>query len=149
MDCTSLGRKRNEELVLDLSNSLVPPKPTPSGYLPDAVYPRYELAFITYGIMSQGSFPITFAVDDRTWREELARARADLEQARSAIVQLCDLLIAKVESDRRSAATLDQLAVAPTVGTCSLAQVDPTGGGGEGEIAQTGFMHVMAKSLLI
>ncbi|ONM23725.1 COP9 signalosome complex subunit 7 [Zea mays] len=72
MGCTSLGRKRNEELVLYLSNSLVPPKPTPSGYLPDTVYPRYELGFITYGIMSQGSFPMTFAVDDRTWREELA-----------------------------------------------------------------------------
>jgi hypothetical protein len=28
-----------EELVPDLSNNLVPPKPTPPGYLPDAVYP--------------------------------------------------------------------------------------------------------------
>jgi hypothetical protein len=56
--------------------------------------------------MSQGSFPVTSAADDvRTWREELARARANLEQARSAILQLRDLLAAKVESDRRSAAT--------------------------------------------
>jgi hypothetical protein len=36
--------------------------------------------------MSQGSFPMNSATDDlRTWREELAHARADLEQARSAI----------------------------------------------------------------
>jgi hypothetical protein len=49
---------------------------------------------------------VTSAADDvRTWREELARARANLEQARSAILQFRDLLAAKVESDRRSAAT--------------------------------------------
>ena len=81
MGCTSLGRKRNEELVLYLSNSLVPPKPTPSGYLPDTVYPRYELGFITYGIVSQRSFPMTFVADDvRTWHEELTRARPDLDR---------------------------------------------------------------------
>jgi hypothetical protein len=37
MNCTSLRRKRNEEeLVLDLSNSLVPPMLTLPGYLPGA-----------------------------------------------------------------------------------------------------------------
>jgi hypothetical protein len=47
---------------------------------------------------------MTFVADDvSTWREELAHARTDLEQARSAILQLCDLLAAKVESDHRSA----------------------------------------------
>jgi hypothetical protein len=43
---------------------------------------------------------ISVADDLRTWREELARAKADLEQARSAILQLRDLPAAKVESDR-------------------------------------------------
>ena len=39
------------------------------------------------------------AYDVRTYREELGHDRTDLEQARSAILQLCDLLVAKVESD--------------------------------------------------
>jgi hypothetical protein len=58
-----------EELVPDLSNSLVPPKPTPPDYLPAMFIP-------------------------------------DLEQARFAILQLRDLLEAKVEFDHRSATTM-------------------------------------------
>jgi hypothetical protein len=75
--------------------------PTPSGYLHSIVYPVINQGFITSGIMSQGSFTMISVADDlRTWREELARAKADLEQARSAILQLRDLPAAKVESDR-------------------------------------------------
>jgi hypothetical protein len=56
---------------------------------------------------------MTFVADDvSTWREELAHARTDLEQARSAILQLCDLLAAKVESDHRSAVATRLQAVA-------------------------------------
>jgi hypothetical protein len=40
-----------------------------------------------------------------------------------------------------------ELSGSVVVGTCSQAQVDPTGGGGV--IAQTGFQHVMAKALFI
>jgi hypothetical protein len=48
---------------------------------------------------------MTSVADDlRTWHEDLACARADLEQARSVILQLRDLLVAKVKSDQRSAA---------------------------------------------
>jgi hypothetical protein len=40
MGHTFLRRKMNEEeLVPDLSNSLVPPKPTLPGYLPGTIYP--------------------------------------------------------------------------------------------------------------
>jgi hypothetical protein len=75
--------------------------------------------------MSQGSFPMTSAADDLyTLREELARVRADLEQARSAILQLRDLFTTKMESDRRSAAaTRLQVAARGFLMRCSMLQV--------------------------
>jgi hypothetical protein len=103
------GGINEEELVLDLSNSLVPPrpKPTPPGYLLDVVYPPYEIGFVTSGIMSHGSFPMNSVADDfHTLHEGLA-------QTRFAILQLCDLLVAKVESDHRSAAATRLQAAAP------------------------------------
>jgi hypothetical protein len=51
----------------------------------------------------------------QTWREELTRARIDLEQARSTILQLRDLLAAKVESGGRSVLAQHQARQAATL----------------------------------